>query len=204
MTLPLSILWKIRHWVDLFKDVCLFVSRVGLTFAWRIESVCAEIPVVLMRHGCCCAHVPKGRELPPHRGGVLETSTHLFKDIVLYLPYVKWQTFGGSPITELENCGVPGLYYYLFCFLHVYFRLCRDHSRMFDIPKSEIHHEICNLKFGHFHLTTLKFEHFTNLNKLFYLWKFCEFSPHYLKVWPYPKTALNFGHLANLLSILTR
>ena len=42
-------------------SVCLFVSRVGMTFAWRIESVFAELPEVLMRHDGVVLTFPKAK-----------------------------------------------------------------------------------------------------------------------------------------------
>ena len=42
-------------------SVCLFVSRVGMTFACRIESVFAELPEVLMRHDGVVLTFPKAK-----------------------------------------------------------------------------------------------------------------------------------------------
>ena len=57
--------------------VCLFVQGWDLSFAWRIKSVFAEFPVLLMRHEAIemvCAHVGQGREPPSRHSDVLGVS----------------------------------------------------------------------------------------------------------------------------------
>ena len=45
--------WVWWSWyVCISKSKCLFVSRLGMTFPWQIESVFAEFSKVLMRHDC--------------------------------------------------------------------------------------------------------------------------------------------------------
>ena len=86
----LTFVWNLLHFHKIFFGecpihVCLFVQGWDLSFAWRIKSVFAEFPVLLMRHEAIemvCAHVPQSREPSPHHWGVLgDNITHWLTQI---------------------------------------------------------------------------------------------------------------------------
>ena len=68
-----ALFWNLN---SVFFFCCLFQGW-DWTFAWRIESVFAEFPGVIMRHESIemvCAHVLQSREPPPHNWGLLGAS----------------------------------------------------------------------------------------------------------------------------------